>query len=95
MLALGVIAIPVLTATYSRRYGVAISKPAGPRSRRFLLLTLAVLLVGMVSSLAFKFLGIEPWWAFVPATIACVATIILGRRYDGALRRELAAGAHA
>lgn len=94
MIALGIIAIPVLTVTYSRRYGVAISKPAGPRSRRLLLLALAVLLISMASSLAFKLVGLEQWWALVPATIACVATIILGRCYDDALRHELAAGTH-
>jgi len=60
-----------------------------------LLLALAVLLLGMASSLAFKFLSLEPWWAIVPAATACVATIILGRCYDDALRRELAAGVHA
>jgi hypothetical protein len=89
-IAAGIVAIPILSTTYARRYGVAVSKPAGPRGRRLMLAVLAVLVAGMASSLAFKFLGLEPWWGIIPAVITFVATIILGRRYDDALRQEIA-----
>jgi hypothetical protein len=94
-IAIGIVAIPVLTTTYSRRYGVAVSKPAGPRGRRLLLAVLAVLIGAMLSSLAFKLVGLEPWWALVPAAITFSATVVLGRRYDAALREEIAASGSA
>lgn len=90
-IAIGIIAIPVLTTTYASRFGVAVSKPAGPRGRRLLLVVLAVLVGGMALSLAFKVLELAPWWALVPAVITFAVTVILGRRYDDALRREIAA----
>ncbi|PPF78429.1 hypothetical protein [Pseudoclavibacter sp. Z016] len=91
LLVLGIVAIPILTTTYSRRFGVVVTKPAGPRSKRLLLATLGVLVAAMMSSLAFKFLSIDPWWALIPAGVTFMATVILGRRYDEALRQEVAA----
>ena len=89
-IAIGIVAIPVLTTTYSRRYGVAVSKPAGPRGRRLMLAVLAVVVAAMLSSLAVKLLGLEPRWASIPAAITFAATVVLGRRYDAALRDEIA-----
>jgi len=91
LLVLGIVAIPILTTTYSQRFGVVVTKPAGPRSKRLLLATLGVLVAAMMSSLAFKFLSIDPWWALIPAGVTFMATVILGRRYDEALRQEVAA----
>lgn len=88
---LGIIALPVLTTTYARVSGVVVTKPAGPRSRRLLIATLVVLVAAMSCSLAFKFLDVSPWWALVPAGVTFVATVVLGRRYDDALRQEIAA----
>jgi len=90
-IAIGIIAIPVLTTTYTRRYGVAMSKPSGSGSRRLMLFMLAVLVAAMVSSLAIKLLGLEPWWALVPALLTFITTVVVGRRYDGALRQEITA----
>lgn len=91
---LGIVALPVLTTVYSRRYGVSVSQPAGPRGRRLLLMTLGVLVVAMLSGVALKFAGIAPWWVVVPAALAFIVTVILGRRYDDALRSEIATGGH-
>ncbi|MFB2584533.1 hypothetical protein [Herbiconiux liukaitaii] len=91
VIALAIVAIPVLTTTYTRRYGVAVSKPAGPRGRRLMLGLLAVLIAGMASTLALKLLGLEPWWALLPAAVTFLATVILGRRFDDALRQEITA----
>jgi hypothetical protein len=88
---LGIAAIPVLTTAYARTAGVVVTKPAGPRSRRLLLATLLVLVAAMSCSIAFKFLGVSPWWALIPAGVTFVATVVLGRRYDEALRQEIAA----
>jgi len=49
-----------------------------------------VVVAAMLSSLAFKLLGLEPWWASIPAAITFAATVALGRRYDAALRDEIA-----
>lgn len=92
LVALGIIALPILVTVYNRRYGVSISQPTGPRSRRLLFTTVAVLVVAMLSSLVFKMIGFDPWWALIPAVLAAAATTLLGRRYDNALRSELALG---
>lgn len=87
---LGVIALPLLTATYSRRYGITITQPAGPRSKRLLLATLGIALAALLAGVAIKLTAVSPWWTYLPAAVAFVATLILGRRYDDALRREIA-----
>jgi len=89
IVAIGIVLLPLLTITYSRRYGVSITQPAGPRSKRLLLTTLTILILAMASSLAIKFLALSAWWGLVPAVVAFFATIALGRRYDDALRDEL------
>ncbi|AWB86352.1 hypothetical protein C3E77_06820 [Mycetocola zhujimingii] len=92
---LGIVALPVLTTVYSRRYGVSVSQPAGPRGRRLLLMTLGVLVAAMLSGVALKLAGIALSWVMVPAVLAFIVTVVLGRRYDDALRREIAARTHA
>ncbi|TKJ99456.1 hypothetical protein PlfCFBP13513_08770 [Plantibacter flavus] len=87
---LGILAIPVLTTSYARVAGVVVTKPAGQRSRRLLALTVVVLVVTMSTSVAFKFLDVSPGWALIPAGVMFVATVVLGRRYDAALRQEIA-----
>lgn len=89
IVAIGIVLLPVLTITYGRRYGVSTTQPAGPRSKRLLLTMLTVLILAMVSSLAIKFLALSAWWGIVPAVFAFFATLLLGRRYDDALRDEL------
>lgn len=89
IVAIGIVLLPVLTITYSRRYGVSTTQPAGPRSHRLLLTMLTVLILAMVSSLAIKFLALSAWWGIIPAAFAFFATVMLGRRYDDALRDEL------
>lgn len=90
VVALCVVAIPVLTTTYSRRYGVTITQPAGPRSKRLLLMTLGVALVAVLGGVAIKLTGSSAWWIILPAVVAFVVTVILGRKYDDALRGEIA-----
>ncbi len=89
IVAIGIILLPVLTITYSRCYGVSITQPAGARSKRLLLTELTVLILGMVSSLVIKFLALSAWWGIIPAVFVFIATVVLGRRYDDALRDEL------
>jgi hypothetical protein len=92
LVVLGILALPVITTTYVRRYGVSASSPAGPRTRRLLVVTLIVLAAGMAAALAIRATDQSVWWGLVPATIAFVTTVVLGRRYDAALRLELASG---
>ncbi|MDO5500536.1 MAG: hypothetical protein Q4F67_12745 [Propionibacteriaceae bacterium] len=89
VVAFGIILLPVLTTTYSRRYGISIAQPVGPRSKRLLLLSLGVLILALACSLVIKLLGIAPWWVMLPALVAVIATVLLGRRYDTAFRSEL------
>jgi len=87
-LALGVIGPLLLGAVYRRRYGIW---PTGSGAGIGILLLVAAILV--LSMLAGAFIGytdLPPWWAAVPAAVAFGATVLLGRRYDDALRGELA-----
>ena len=89
VVALGIVALPVLTTAYSRRYGVTVTRPAGRRSRRLLFGTVAVLVVAMIAAIVLTFIDVSPWWVLVPTTAAFIATVVFGRRYDDALRGEL------
>lgn len=95
VVALAVIAIPALLAAYRRRYGVSTTSPVGPRSRRLLLTMLGILLLAMAAGVVVKLSGSSPEWVLVPAALAGVATVLLGRRYDDALRGEVARSASA
>lgn len=90
VVALSVVAIPVLTMAYSSRYGVTITQPAGSGSKRLLLVTLGVALLAFLAAVAIKVVGANPWWVAIPAIVAFAVTFVLGRRYDDALRREIA-----
>lgn len=90
LIPLGIIALPLLTTAYSRRYGVGVSQPVGPLTRRLLYVTLATVAVAMAASLAIRLGDLPAWWALAPTGFGFAATILLGRRYDQALRDELA-----
>lgn len=68
--AIGITMLPILTTTYSHRYGISMMQATGPRSKHLLLVILTTLLLAMASSLAIKIFALPLWWAFVPATIA-------------------------
>lgn len=90
VIALCVVVLVLLPAAYRRRYGVWVSQPAGPESRRMFRWVMAAIVLGVVGG---ALLGmVEPVWALVPAVLVLVAVVVLGRRYDAALRRDLAAG---
>lgn len=91
VLAFTILGILLLMRTYRRRYGVLTTEPAGPRSKRLLIWTIVVFLLSMVAGLVIKLSGSPTWWVLVPAAGALVATIVVGRRYDQALRAELSA----
>ncbi len=93
--ALAVIAIPVLLLAHTRRYGISTTNPVGPRSRRLLLAMLGILLLAMVAGVVVTLSDSPSWWVLVPAALAGVAMIVLGRRYDDALRDEVARTASA
>ena len=90
LLPLAIIAIPLLMLAYKKHSGVATTQPAGPRSRRLMLMLLVIVVLALVSTLVVKLTDSSPWWALIPAAIAAVATVLLGRRYDAVLRQELA-----
>jgi hypothetical protein len=90
LLAVGFVAIPVLMITYARRYGVSIVQPAGPRSRRLLLTTVGVPVLGMIASMVIKIMDLAPSWGLIPAALAFALTIVLARRYGDALQDDVA-----
>jgi hypothetical protein len=89
-LPMALFALPLLVVVYRRRYGVWVSGPAGPQSRRLQQVLLAVLLVVFGCALLIGLTPVDYSWVLLPAVIAFVAPIVLGRRYDDAMRRELA-----
>lgn len=92
VIALGVVALPLLMFIYARIYGISSTDPAGPRSRRILIGCIVVLVGSMLAALVLKFSGVPTWWGWLPAAFAFVGTIVMGRLYDDVLRAELAAG---
>lgn len=89
VIALIIIWIPFLIKAYTSRYKVWMSGPAGPRSRRMMVLLVVTLIVLMASGALMKIGGLSPWWVLVPAVLGFLATVGLGRRYDAALRSDL------
>ncbi|MCH1868560.1 hypothetical protein [Nocardioides sp. CFH 31398] len=90
VVALCVVVLALLPVAYRRRYGVRVSQPAGDRSRRMFRWVMAAIVLGIVGG---ALLGVlAPVWALVPAGLVLVAVVVLGRRYDEALRHDLAAG---
>lgn len=85
-----IIAILLLMHAYKKHSGVATTQPAGPRSKRLLLVTAGIMILALTSAVALKLTGSSPWWVMISAAIAALATVVLGRRYDAALRAELA-----
>ena len=84
-----IIWIPFLMKAYTSRYRISMTQPAGPRSRRMLLLILAVLAALMGSVVLLKLNSLVSWWVLVPAALGFLATVGLGRRYDAVLRAEI------
>lgn len=92
VVAAGLVAMVFLVRTYSRRYGVEVAGWLGPRTRR---LQIAVgVLVGacILSSLVIMLAEASAGWALLPATAVFCGIIVLGRRYDAAMRSEMARG---
>lgn len=88
-------ALPVLVAVYRRRYGLWFNESAGPRSQRILRNLMVIVALAFLAVLPIKFTDIGYWWVLLPATVALVASVVLGRRYDEVFRHELAgAGRH-
>lgn len=89
VIVLVIIGIPFLMKAYTSRYRVWMSEPAGPRSRRQLVLLMVALVVLMASGVLVKIASLSLWWVLVPAALGLLATVWLGRRYDDALRADL------
>ncbi|WP_127819008.1 hypothetical protein [Microbacterium sp. CPCC 204701] len=90
LVVLGIIAIPVLTTAYSRRYGISLTQPTGKRSGRMLVASGGVIALAMAGALVIRLTEVSPWWVLPVAVSAFVATVALGRSYDRTLRTELA-----
>ncbi|MFT3889744.1 MAG: hypothetical protein QM713_16495 [Arachnia sp.] len=82
--------IPLLMLTYARTYGVTSTQPAGPRSRLWLFVAVGVLVLCMAAVLVVRLTASTPWWGVLAAVVAFAGTVVSGRRYDDALRDELA-----
>ena len=81
--------IPLMMQSYTSRYRISMTRPAGPRSRRMLLLILAVLALLLGSVVVLKIASLLQWWVLLPAAVGFLATALLGRRYDAVLRSEI------
>jgi hypothetical protein len=86
---IGILLVNFLINTYSRRYGISAIQPTGPRSKRLFWAMLIVLAPTMASGFAIRYFALSSWWGIVPAVVAFFAIVVLGRRYDDALRDEL------
>lgn len=89
VIALVIIWVPFLMQAYTSRYRISMTRPAGPRSRRMLLLIIAVLVLLMGAGLVLKLASLPLAWALLPAAAGFLTTVLLGRRYDVVLRAEI------
>lgn len=90
--------IGLLVAAYQRVTGLWVDmRNLGPVSRRWWLAYAVVVVVVTISSLAPTFTdrALPVWLALTLVAVALVATIVLGRRVDEALRTEIRSGAAA
>ncbi|ASK65713.1 hypothetical protein CFK39_07530 [Brachybacterium avium] len=90
VIVLVIIWIPFMMQSYTSRYRISMTRPAGPRSRRMLLLILALLALLMGSVALLKVASLLQRWVLLPAAVGFLVTVVLGRRYDAVLRSEVA-----
>ncbi|MGO3147690.1 MAG: hypothetical protein ACTIJ6_08425 [Leucobacter sp.] len=86
------VALPILAITYTQKYGVSLTRPTGPHSKRFLYAMITVLVLTMIAAALIKLNNVSLWWVCIPVVVATTAVVVLGRRYDSALRTEVAEG---
>ncbi|WP_273652133.1 hypothetical protein [Cellulomonas fimi] len=90
LLPVALLGLPALVVLYRRRYGVWVSEPAGPLSRRIYRALIVVLVLVFGALLVVKLTAVEYRWVLLPAVVGFVAAVVLGPWYDDAQRRELA-----
>lgn len=87
------IALPLLSITYSRKYGVAFKRIPNGRSKGVLYAMIFVLIACLIAASLLKLQGASIWWSLIPTAIAGISMVPLGRKYDQALRDDIASGA--
>lgn len=87
----GLIGLIVLRVSYDRRYGISFTKSTGRGTRRLMFAVIGVLVAGMIASRVIVAIDVSAWWIAVPAALTFLAALLLGRRYDVTLRREIVA----
>ena len=85
-----VIWMPFMLTAYTTRWRVSISRPAGRRHRRTLLLYVVVIGVILAFAVLLTITSLSRWWGVLPTAAGFAATVLLGRRYDAVLRAEVA-----
>lgn len=90
LLPVALLGLPALVVLYRRRYGVWVSEPAGPLSRRIYRALIVVLVLVFGAMLVVKLTAVEYRWVLLPAAVGFVAAVVLGPWYDDAQRRALA-----
>lgn len=91
----GAVGIGMLVGAYQRMTGLWVDmRNLGPRSRSWWLGYAAVILVVTVASLVptASNEALPAWLALLLAAVALVATVVLGRRIDSAMREEIRSG---
>jgi len=91
LVALAIVAIPALVLTYRQVYGVTLVEPAGPRSRRVLIVSIGIMVLVFAAGLGIRLAALAPAWGLIPAVTGFLMTVVVGRHYDDVLRDEIAA----
>lgn len=90
VVALGLVAMVLLVRAYSRRYGVAVTSSFGPRTRRLQIAVGVTAGSALAAAFVLNIAGAPAAWMLLPMVVVFVGIILIGRRYDEALRSELA-----
>lgn len=86
----GLLAMVLLVRVYARRHGVAVTSSFGPRTRRLQIAVGVIAGISLASAFVLSIAGAPAAWTLLPVVVVFVGIILIGRRYDEALRSELA-----
>lgn len=89
LVALAIIAIPLIVGVYQRRHGIWPAPGTGRATRLLQALLLGTVAAAFVAAVTLRILDSPEWIILVIAVAAAVAVVVAGRAYDRALEAEL------
>ncbi|MGO2540976.1 MAG: hypothetical protein ACTH8J_07490 [Specibacter sp.] len=86
------VGLAILVGAYKNKTGVWISGFRAGAATPWTYALVGVYVTGMIAAILLARLASLDWAAWVAAPVLVVATVVIGRRFDGALRADLRSG---